>query len=615
MSNLERIWHNQLAGGSFCMLNSMIVEDCENLHTLFPSNDLRRFQKLERLDLTSCDSLEEIYQLPEFNAEDESFAIDLNLRFMKIRYLKNLKNLFLASVAQNLLLLEKLSVYSCGVKAIVAKAEGAKAAPSFVFSKLLSLDLTNLQDIRRFYPGIHSLKFPRLKDLKVHHCGNGMEFCSELFSLQGKHGEEQHHITIQQPLHLEKKVFPNLELLSLDGQMIEMILRCQLPKGFLSKVNSVELIREKSNVDLFGFLQRLPNLETVFVDDSFLQEFVLQCEDNDGAMLPRVRNLKLRRLHYIKHIWKPHPQMDLVLQNLQTMDVFHCYNLVSLAPSSASFQNLTTLKVESCKVLKHLVTPSAAKSMVQLVTMGIRDCEMLTEIVVDEQNGTPEEIEFGKLKTLQLINLESLTSFCFGGFTFKFPCLEVVTVERCPNMRTFSAGVLSTPKLQCVKLREFHFQKWLWEGDLNTTIRQFYTEMDGFNGIKKVKLSKFPQIKEKWHTQLPMKLLDGLSELVVDNCEYFSKALSSNQLQFLNRLEVLIVEKCNSLEEIFDLEGMNAVERHDKLMWQLKELQLIDLPKLRCIWNKDPQGILDFKYLRLLNDNHFLKRLIEKINL
>ncbi|XP_057991816.1 probable disease resistance protein At4g27220 isoform X2 [Hevea brasiliensis] len=223
MSNLERIWHNQLAGGSFCMLKSMTVGDCKNLHTLFPSNDLRRFQKLEKLNLTNCDSLEEIYQLLEFNAEEESFAIDLNLRSMEIRDLKNLKNLFPASVAQNLLLLEKLSVDSCGVETIVAKAEGAKAAPSFVFPKLLSLNLTNLQDIRRFYLGIHSLEFPRLKDLKVHDCGDGMEFCSELFSLQGKHGEEYHHITIQQPLHLEKKVFPNLEELSLDGQMFEMI--------------------------------------------------------------------------------------------------------------------------------------------------------------------------------------------------------------------------------------------------------------------------------------------------------------------------------------------------------------------------------------------------------
>ncbi|KAF2322526.1 hypothetical protein GH714_017529 [Hevea brasiliensis] len=627
MSNLERIWHNQLAGGSFCMLKSMTVGDCKNLHTFFPSNDLRRFQKLEQLNLMNCDSVEEIYQLPEFNAEEESFAIDLNLRSMKIRDMKKLKhiwnkdpqgiftfrnlhsidvtqckilkNLFPVSVAQNLLLLEKLSVYSCGVEAIVAKAEGAKAASSFVFPKLLSLNLTNLQDIRRFYPGIHSLEFPRLKDLKVHDCGNGMEFCSELFSLQGKHGEEQHHITIQQPLHLEKKVFPNLEKLSLDGQMIEMILQCQLPKGFLSKVNSIELIREKSNVDLFGFLQRLPNLETVFVDDSFLQEFVLQCEDSDGAMLPRIRNLKLWRLDYIKHIWKPHPQMDLVLQNLHTMNVFHCYNLVSLAPSSASFQNLTTLEVESCKVLKHLVTPSAAKSMVQLVTMKIKTCETLTELVADEQNGTPEEIEFGKLKTLKLIDLESLTSFCFSGFTFKFPCLEVVTVERCPNMRTFSAGALSTPKLQCVQLRS-HFEKWLWEGDLNATIRQLYMEMDGFNGIQKVKLSKFPQIKEKWHTQLPLKLLGWFSELVVDNCEYFSKALSSNQLQFLKRLTVLIVEKCSSLEEIFDLERMNAVEGHDELVLWLQELHLIDLPKLRHLWNMDPRGILDFKNLRLL---------------
>ncbi|KAF2318302.1 hypothetical protein GH714_004699 [Hevea brasiliensis] len=571
----------------------LYLDNVKGIKSILYDMDWEGFPQLKHLDIKNSDDIQYVInstvQVPSLNVFPILEPLSLNnlvslekicygrlttgpftkLRILKVGTCNRLKSLFSFSMVRNLSQLQEMTVEYCqNMEEIVIDQSGVGEDNIEVaeFSQLRSLRLGALPALKSF---CLKVKESTSDD------GGSNEIVLEddvhnprpLFEKMGQHGEEQHHITIQQPLHFEKKVFPNLEELSLDGQMFEMILQCQLPKGFLSKVNSVELIREKSNVDLFGFLQRLPNLETVFVDDSFLQEFVLQCEDNDGAMLPRIRNLNLWRLNYIKHIWKPHPQMDLVLQNLQTMNVFHCYNLVSLAPSSASFQNLTALVVYSCKVLKHLVTPSTAKSMVQLVTMEIRACEMLTEIVVDEQNGTPEEIEFGKLKTLRLIDLESLTSFCFSGFTFKFPCLEVVTVERCPNMRTFSAGVLSTPKLQFVQSRENNFEKWLCEGDLNTIIRQFYTEMDGFNGIKKFILSKFPHIKEKWHTQLPLKLLDGLSELVVDNCEYFSKALSSNQLQFLNRLE---------------------------------ELHLIDLPKLRCLWNKDPRGILDFKNLRLL---------------
>lgn len=48
------------------------------------------------------------------------------------------------------------------------------------------------------------------------------------------------------------------------------------------------------------------------------------------------------------------------------------------------------------------------------------------------------------------------------------------------------------------------------------------------------------------------------------------------------------------------LEGMNADEGHAGLMPWLQELHLIDLPKLRHIWSKDPQGILSFKNLKLL---------------
>ncbi|KAG8645043.1 hypothetical protein MANES_10G028300v8 [Manihot esculenta] len=45
---------------------------------------------------------------------------------------------------------------------------------------------------------------------------------------------------------------------------------------------------------------------------------------------------------------------------------------------------------------------------------------------------------------------------------------------------------------------------------------------------------------------------------------------------------------------------MNADEGHAGLMPWLQELHAIDLPKLRHIWSKDPQGILSFKNLKLL---------------
>ncbi|KAG8645046.1 hypothetical protein MANES_10G028400v8 [Manihot esculenta] len=567
MSNLERTWHTQLPEGSFCKLNSLRIQDCKNLKTLFPSNNWARFQRLEWLSLFDCHSLQEIYQLQGFNAEEASsvLSFDLkqlyisgfrglkhiwskdpqgiltfqNLESIRLLNCKILKNLFPSSIAKELLKLGSLELDSCGIEEIVTNADGVEAAPCFVFPRLVSMRLEGLPKIRNFYPGTCHLEFPKLKYLTLLRCGKGIQFASEFFSLQEKYGEDQCNNSIQQPMSLAEKIFISLEHLSLDGRVIEAIIQYQFQKKFFN-VKSIGLhhIQEKSSIALFGFLQRLSNLESLCVRDSSLKELFRNEGLDDGTTVPLIRKLYLYHLRDLKHMWKPHPKLDLVLAYVEAMTVWVCSNLINLAPSSASFQDLTTLDVGFCKALKYLVTSSAAKSMVQLLTMKIRTCKMLTEIVTDEGDGT-EEIVFCKLKTLKLVHLKSLTGFCLGGLTFKFPCLEVITISGCPNMRIFCGGILSTPKLQCVGLQEIHFERWRWEGNLNATVQQSYLEMEGFYHFWNMKLSKFPHLREKWQSQLPLNFLVNISKLAVDKCEFLSKALSSNQMQFLKRLSVL----------------------------------------------------------------------------
>ncbi|XP_065849856.1 putative disease resistance protein At1g63350 isoform X3 [Euphorbia lathyris] len=93
----------------------------------------------------------------------------------------------------------------------------------------------------------------------------------------------------------------------------------------------------------------------------------------------------------------------------------------------------------------------------------------------------------------------------------------------------------------------------------------------------------------------------SLERLVVDECPMISNAISSHQLQHLKELKVLIVEKCDLVEQVFDLEGLYATEfRIDERMENLNELHLVDLPKLTHVWSKDPQQILSFENLQLL---------------
>ena len=72
----------------------------------------------------------------------------------------------------------------------------------------------------------------------------------------------------------------------------------------------------------------------------------------------------------------------------------------------------------------------------------------------------------------------------------------------------------------------------------------------------------------------------------------------SNMLTRFQSLEKLLVHDCGSLQEIFELEGQNVRELQAVTTIPLKELDLRRLPKMKQVWNKDPQGIFSFQNLQ-----------------
>ncbi|XP_031276815.1 uncharacterized protein LOC116135260 [Pistacia vera] len=196
-------------------------------------------------------------------------------------------------------------------------------------------------------------------------------------------------------------------------------------------------------------------------------------------MLTQIKDLKLFELSNLQCMRKQESKLGTVLQNLDILEVWWCGNLINLVPSSASFHNLTVLEVWFCKRLKNLVVFSTAKSLVQLKEMKICVCEMMTDVVPNEGDVMEPEINFCRLKTLTLFALVSLTGFCSGNSTLKFPSLEELFVIECPNMNIFSRGVLSVPNLQEVQ-QSWAADVWCWDGDLNTTIQNLHYKVISF---------------------------------------------------------------------------------------------------------------------------------------
>lgn len=233
MDYLNMLWHNQLHSDSFCKIKALTVEHCKELLKIFPSMLLRRLQNLEDLIIGNCDSLEEVFDLQEIIKLKETVTIQL--RTLNIRNLPNLKHvwnkdpmglvlfdnlssvvvldcpnlkaIFPATIAKNLLQLETLDVESCGgVEEIVAQDQGTEASIEFLFPCLKFLILRELNELKCFYSGIHTLESPLLKHLTVYHCEKLNIFCPESENLLETDTESQAMIQDPQPLFSFRKV-------------------------------------------------------------------------------------------------------------------------------------------------------------------------------------------------------------------------------------------------------------------------------------------------------------------------------------------------------------------------------------------------------------------------
>ncbi|XP_034926484.1 probable disease resistance protein At4g27220 [Populus alba] len=503
MDNLKVIWHNELHPDSFCKLKTLNVDGGKNLLNIFPSSMLRRFHNLEYVFIDDCDSVEEIFDLQALINVEQRLAVTASqLRHVDLRNLPHLKHvwnrdpqgilsfhnlssvrveecpglrsLFPASIALNLPQLEVLRIDNCGVEEIVAKDEGLEEGPEFLFPKVNFLQLRELPELKRFYPGIHTSEWPRLKKLGVYDCEKIEIFPSEIKCSHEPCREDHMDIEGQQPLLSFRKIFPNLEDLGLESKDASALLKC--PQYFFHKLKVLNLycFGDAHATFLFDLLPRFPNMERLNVERGTFKELLpsrLVGMEEHATVLSPIRHLFLHSLPCLEHLWKSNSQLDQALQTLETLWVWNCGSLIYLAPSRASFQNLTNLDVWDCERLVKLVASTTAKSLAQLTRMSIKDCGMVTEIVANEGEGIKEEIVFSKLEKLGLHSLPSLTSFCSEKHSFDFPSLVKVTVRQCPGMKFFSNGALSTPKLRRVKLTE-EDKKGSWVGNLNTAIQQ-----------------------------------------------------------------------------------------------------------------------------------------------
>ncbi|TXG59196.1 hypothetical protein EZV62_017025 [Acer yangbiense] len=495
------------------MLNSIVLEDLPSLTSFYSGTNTLECPSLKIIDIKACLKMEtfvtmdlSIHSASFFSEKAISWCLQ-NLTELVMCDCDNLKYSFPSSMAE-----------------------------SFVHLEFLELKLEGLPELTRFcdFNG-NSIELPSLSELMIVNCPKMQTFASD--SLCAK---------------METVVFPNTEDLSIHSasffneaiswclQNLRALIMCDcgnlkysFPSSMAESFVHLEVLELKLKglpkltrfCDFNGNSFELPSLSRMEIQNCpKMQTFAFDslCADmpaieepekvnteetihsffDEKVAFPCLKVLELYKLPKLLHLRKGNSQPSKVFENLEHLKVAGCRNLKTLVPSSVSVQNLVTLEVKKCDGLKNLVTFSTAKSLEQLKKMKIILCKTIEEVIIDEGDVVKDGIVFKQLKYMKLGCLPSLTSFCKGNFTIEFPCLKRVLVMKCFKMMNFSQGVLSTPKLQRVQLKEEKDEwRWeskvcesswegeedggCWEGDFNTTIQKLFKDMNAESSEQK----------------------------------------------------------------------------------------------------------------------------------
>ncbi|KAK9291833.1 hypothetical protein L1049_019783 [Liquidambar formosana] len=429
----------------------------------------------------------------------------------------------------------------------------------YSFCRLKSLIISDCEHLFNIVPSNMLMRLQNLELLYVRGANHSVEY---IFDVGVQNDMERHFLRSIPLRNLSLAGCPRLtQIWQMDSQLSEYFPFQNLT---LLEVTSCSDLR---HIFTTSIAKSLVQLQGLYI---WSCEMVEEIVENEGVVFPNLKNLELESMSSMKEIWQ---------------DQYY----------AASFGKLRVLQVCNCESLTHVLTFAIAKSLVQIERIVVDNCKMM-KVVIASEGEERDETTFSQLNSLELINLPNLTSFWARSNTFSFPSLEEVLVEKCPKLKTFSDGILHTPKLHKVLVQiDEKLDKGFWKGGLNSTIQYLFEQKVEF-----LRLFELSELKQICYDQFPVGAC-YVQYLVVEKCTSLLNVVSSIILEGLHNLEKITVESCDSLERVFDLEELDYVVQYIELVPDLEEMNLTELPKLRCLWNKDPEGILSFQIPRWLN--------------
>ncbi|KAK6269711.1 hypothetical protein POUND7_006816 [Theobroma cacao] len=536
-------------------LKEVIIHGCDKLRSIFTLGLAQSLMHLERLEISQCNKLEQVFAFAQEMAEQELSSLPalesiwkepthhVSLQSLKeviIHSCDKLKSVFSPGLAQSLMHLEQLEISQCKkVEQVfafaeeMAKQEENQAA---LLSNLTCLKLSSLPALESIWKEpTHHVSLQSLKKVIIHGCDKLKSILSPGLAQSLMHLEQ---LEISQCKKLEQvfafaEKMAEQELSSLSA--LECIWRETTHHVSLQSLKEVIIHGCDKLKSIFspGLAQSLMHLEQLEISQcnkleqvfAFAQEMAKQ-EENQAALLSNLTCLKLSSLPALESIWKE-------------------------PTHHVSLQSLKEVIIHGCDKLKSIFSPGLAQSLMHLEQLEISQCNKLEQVFACAKEMAEQEAALlSNLTCLKLSSLPALESIWKEStHHVSLQSLKEVIIHGCDQLKSIFSLWLAQSLMhleqleisQCKKLEQvFAFAEEMAKQEVTLLSNLTY-----------LKLSSLPALESIWKELTHHAALHNLKYVKVHNCDKLKIIFSPFLFRSMLHLEQLEISQCNQLKQVF----------------------------------------------------------------
>ncbi|KAL8266285.1 hypothetical protein R6Q59_003629 [Mikania micrantha] len=423
----------------------------------------------------------------------------------------------------------------------------------FPFQNLTDISLWNCHKIKYLFSPLMAKNISNLKWVSIDEC-DGIE---EVISYRD---DENGDSTTSTSSHKNITLFPHLDILVLSN------LSCL---KHIDKVQGTQGIRACWSLCQYSKQISLHNCDTI---SSLIPWYA-------ATQMKRLEKLKVKYCKNMMEVFE-NDSIDRNANNVdEGSDILTSPTLGNITTVVPQLSNLKSMCITKCDRVSHVLTFSTLESLKQLRELRIERCNGIQVIVKEEHEASSKLVVFPRLETLELDDLPNLKAFFLGTNSFRWSSLDNVMINDCPQLMMFTSGKSKTPKLQYIRTS---LGKHNLECGLN-----FQTAFS----------SSDPTISRG----MPCSFYN-LVELFMSDSDA-ATVIPSNVLLQLQKLEVINLMSCNSIEEVFEVgpEGTNSSGFNEPQsvvkVPNLRQVNLEWLDGLKYLWKSNPWMVLEFPNL------------------